>query len=453
MSKNQLIIQVPPKPTSSLNLRRFTWPKNIVLDLDSDPVDRSVSRNIFGYESALTILKHAFKLGLSRDVEWDISQVDSYLRPSFLEAAKVFKRGVSVTGVTEISEHQTYQIHFCGDISEVFSPFCADDLFIVDSEIARFWWHRLPSGYVSFEFCERKKDIETLSEVLILLRQQRKKIRNVMVIGGGVAGDIVGFACGLECIPCHFVPTTLLSMVDSSIGGKVGINFEPWGKNQLGLFCSPASVQVWTGWLSTLDETEIKSGLVEALKHALLSGNASLWRSLITIAKTKRWSDVQNLISDIVSVKNKIVSRDPYERGERAVLNFGHTLGHAVETLMHRGGYCVSHGACVALGMIHALRVSGECSNFSTADLIHDILAAKLLPPEKQLRKILELPRNQILELMQTDKKNDQSALVRFVLLKGWGKFARSEDGSWTVNVSLEAAVADIDATFKLLKI
>jgi len=449
LSKNQLIIQVPSKPNFSPHLRRFTWPKDIVLD--ADPVDRAMSRNIFGFESVVTILRYAFGMSLSRDAEWDISQVEPHLRPSFIAAAKVFKRGVTVTALAEDSQNKSYRVDFCEELSDVFNQFHADDLVVVDSEVARFWWHRLPSGYLAFDFNERKKNIETLSEIFTLLGNYQKKNRNVVVVGGGVAGDVVGFACGLLAIPCHFVPTTLLAMVDSSIGGKVGINFEPWGKNQLGLFCPPLSVRIWTGWLSTLAEAELKSGAAEALKHAVLSGNRDLWSAIITVVKNKDWNHIRNLMFDVLDVKRDVVSRDPYELDERATLNFGHTLGHAVEILMSRRNIHVSHGACVALGMVHALRVSERRFGFFANEIVEDIVGAGLLPDKKDLDIILALPQSEIMELLKSDKKNDGENAVRFILLKEWGQPVCGPSGEWAVTISLEEAARDIAGTVDFL--
>lgn len=444
-----MTIDVPAEPQAPRPTSTFTWSSGNLLT--SDPFERSMSLVIFGYESVIAILKQAFALGLSRSVEWDISNVEAYLQPSYSIAARVFRRGVPVKDQRQEILQQAYEITFCSDLDEVIFGFDERDLLIVDSEVAKFWWNRLPKGYRPIDFSESRKDVEALVEVVSALRERNHFIRDVVVVGGGVAGDMVGFACGLLGIRCHFVPTTLLSMVDSSIGGKVGINFEPWGKNQVGLFYPPASVKIWPGWLATLAESELQSGAAEALKHALLSGDRRLWQNIIMIIRNNDWNQFRKLIAEIVAVKSSIVARDPFEQGERAILNFGHTLGHAIEILMSRRGKLVPHGACVALGMVHALRVSKQYFGFETRSIISELLEANILPTGTNLQEILSLPKDEILKLIQSDKKNDGNAGVQFILLEDWGKPRRGNNGRWQVEIPMANVASEIEMTFAFL--
>lgn len=450
MSKSQITIQVSGSPPQVAGTRKFSW--SSAGTIESDPAQRGLSRQIFGYESVLAILRQAFVEGLHRGTVWDTSQVDQYLRPSYEVAARVYKRGVPIDGVNREIGTSSYSISFHADLIETFATFSAKALFIIDAEVARYWWAHLPGGFVAIDCSEAKKDIQTLADVITVLREHEEDFRDVVVVGGGVAGDMVGFACGLVGRRFHFVPTTLLSIVDSSIGGKVGVNFEPWGKNQLGLFSNPASVQVWSGWLSTLNAPEIKSGLAEALKHALLRGNKDLWSQLINISNNDKWNLLGDLLHEVISFKADVVMRDPYEAGERSILNFGHTLGHAVETLAARHGLHVTHGACIALGMIHALRVSEKRLGFDSSQLVRDLLDADILPAKSILSEILKLPLDDFINLMISDKKivGGESG-INFVLLSASGDVARGSNGQWVIHISTNDARDDIKETFDFL--
>lgn len=169
----------------------------------------------------------------------------------------------------------------------------------------------------------------------------------VIALGGGVVGDIAGFAAStyMRGITLIAVPTTLLAMVDSSVGGKTAIDLKA-GKNLCGTFYQPSAVYVNTGFLKTLPVKEIKNGLGEVIKYAFLSD-------------TVKREDIRDinaaLIYKCLKIKRDIVEKDEKESGCRALLNFGHTVGHAIEKL---SGYRLSHGACVARGMVYAVEIS-----------------------------------------------------------------------------------------------
>ena len=176
--------------------------------------------------------------------------------------------------------------------------------------------------------------------------------RNSLLInlGGGVIGDMGGFCAvtykrGLEFI---HIPTTLLAMVDASVGGKLGIDFKGF-KNQIGLFHNPKAVLISTEFLDTLDESELKSGFAEVIKHALILDNP-LWLKLKNTTFTDL--DWEDIINHSVQIKNKIILEDPFEKGERKKLNFGHTFGHAIESYYLEKGTPISHGEAIFMGMI-----------------------------------------------------------------------------------------------------
>ena len=235
--------------------------------------------------------------------------------------------------------------------------------------------------------------------------------RNALLInlGGGVIGDMGGFCAanykrGLEFI---HIPTTLLSMVDASVGGKLGINFKGL-KNQIGLFNNPNSVLIYPKFLETLEKSELKSGFAEVVKHALISDN-SLWLKLKNTPFTDL--DWEDIIDTSVQIKNKIVLADPFEKGERKKLNFGHTFGHAIESYYLEKRTPISHGEAVFMGMILEAEISdlSETNKNEIKNYILSNFALPYTPNKTYLHKFL-----------LNDKKN-QNEKINFTLLNGIG--------------------------------
>ena len=246
--------------------------------------------------------------------------------------------------------------------------------------------------------------------------------RNALLInlGGGVIGDMGGFCAatykrGLEFI---HIPTTLLAMVDASVGGKLGIDFKGF-KNQIGLFNNPKAVLISSEFLETLAESELKSGFAEVVKHALISDN-SLWLKLKNTPFTDL--DWEDIIDTSVQIKNKIVLADPFEKGERKKLNFGHTFGHAIESYYLEKRTPILHGEAVFMGMILEAEIS-DLSETNKNEIKNYILSNFSLPytPNKTyLHKFL-----------LNDKKN-QNEKINFTLLNGIGNC--SIDNLFSIN-------------------
>jgi 3-dehydroquinate synthase len=232
----------------------------------------------------------------------------------------------------------------------------------------------------------------------------------VLVLGGGVAGDMAGFAAAtyLRGVPLVQSPTTLLAMVDSSVGGKVAVD-HPRGKNLVGAFKQPELVIADLDTLATLPAREFTSGLAEVVKTGLI-GDPDLFEQIeIHGPAPLAW-----LVERAVRVKVAIVEQDPYERGRRAVLNLGHTFGHALELL---SGYALSHGEGVGVGLVAAARLSarlGLCDP-ALAPRIEVVLSRLGLPTGYRGHTS-----TQVLEAMATDKKR-QGKTLRFVLLHAAG--------------------------------
>ena len=244
-----------------------------------------------------------------------------------------------------------------------------------------------------------------------------------VALGGGVTGDMAGFAAAsyLRGIPFVQVPTTLLSQVDSSVGGKTGVDL-PQGKNLVGAFWQPSFVLIDPDTLNTLSPHFFADGMGEVIKYGCIKSRA-LFDLLIET------EDITSIMEDViyrcVDIKRDVVERDEFDTGERALLNFGHTFGHALEKLHQYQG--LSHGAAVGIGMVMMARL-GEKAGFTApgpADKIAAALEKYHLPVHS------DLPLSQIVEATASDKKSTGSS-INLVLLKDIGesfvhKVARSD--------------------------
>jgi 3-dehydroquinate synthase len=242
----------------------------------------------------------------------------------------------------------------------------------------------------------------------------------VYALGGGVVGDLAGFAaaCWMRGIDCVQVPTTLLAMVDSSVGGKTAVDL-PAGKNLVGAFHPPAAVFADTRTLRTLPERELRAGFAEVVKYGAAFDVAFLdWLDRHVDALLARDdAALAEAIARSVRYKADVVGRDPFEQGERALLNFGHTFGHAIEAEQgYRGG--LNHGEAVAVGMVLAARLSARLGMIATDDAgrLRELLARFGLPTALPHG----LDPQALLARMRLDKKAAAHGL-RFVLLDRMG--------------------------------
>lgn len=237
-------------------------------------------------------------------------------------------------------------------------------------------------------------------------------------IGGGVVGDFTGFLASvyMRGIPVIHVPTTLLSMVDSSVGGKVAVNLAV-GKNIVGAFHQPAAVESDVSFLKTLPDEEWINGMAEIVKHGLI-GDARTLEILEEIEEINM--EDENFLSEIIHAsaffKASVVAQDEREGGIRAILNFGHTVAHALESILEFAG--ISHGEAVAAGMVVEVDMSRRVG------LIDDNEAGRmtrLLKKFVPLKRHFDLDRKEIFHHMKYDKKNS-AGKINFVLLEGVGK-------------------------------
>lgn len=242
----------------------------------------------------------------------------------------------------------------------------------------------------------------------------------VINVGGGVIGDMGGFCAAVYKRGIDFiqVPTTLLSQVDASVGGKLGIDFQGF-KNHLGVFNIPKSVLIDPVFLNTLPEREIRSGFAEIIKHCLIADGAKWEEIRAKDFEAQKWPD---LIAHSVKIKQQVVDQDPTEKGLRKILNFGHTLGHAVETCFLNKGpkERLFHGEAIAVGMIMEAYLSFERKMIDQQTLtdIEEFLFATYGKVKIKPEDIEE-----IIALTRQDKKN-KGKEIRFSLLKGAGQCA-----------------------------
>ncbi len=260
----------------------------------------------------------------------------------------------------------------------------------------------------------------------------------VIALGGGVTGDLAGFVAAsyLRGVPLIQVPTSLLAMLDSSIGGKTGIDL-PAGKNLVGAFHSPRLVVADPRVLETLPLLELRSGLAEAIKHGAIADAAYFdWIERAAPRILARDTDALTaLVRRSVEIKAEIAAADPFEAGPRKALNFGHTIGHAVEALSE---YRLPHGFAVAIGMVAEARIGEEAgiTAAGTAARLRRVLEAVGLPVDLPA----ESPADRIVELARLDKKA-RAARTRYALIAGIGEVARTGAGEWSHEIE-EVAVA-----------
>lgn len=278
----------------------------------------------------------------------------------------------------------------------------------------------IPIEVIEMEAGEENKTIETCNGIWHALSELGADRKSLMInLGGGVVTDLGGFVAatfkrGIACI--HF-PTTLLAMVDAAVGGKNGVNLDGL-KNQIGVIKPPELVIADTSFLQTLPPAEMRSGLAEMLKHGLIQ-DESYWNKLCAL-KDLDLNDLDQLILESVEIKENVVLQDPTEQNLRKSLNFGHTLGHAIESyfLEDPSKEKLLHGEAVAIGMVLAAYLSVQCEGFSEDKLkkIKEVIISMYGQIE-----VTEEDQKKIIEYLKFDKKNE-GGKINFVLLRKIGE-------------------------------
>ena len=298
---------------------------------------------------------------------------------------------------------------------------------VTDSHVAPLYldsvktiFQEISSSVFSFEFeaGEKNKNLSTVQELYKTLIENEMDRKGLLVaLGGGVVGDLTGFTAAtyLRGIDFIQVPTSLLAQVDSSIGGKTGVDFRAY-KNMVGAFHQPKLVYMNISVLQSLSRRLFNSGFGEIIKHGLIK-DADYYNWLRVNATKIKDMDadaLEYMIYVSCNIKREVVEKDPKEKGDRALLNYGHTLGHAIEKLMN---FTLYHGECVTLGMIAALRISVNRGYINQKEY-EDVL---------DMFKLYEFPvtvsginADDVVKVSKSDKKMD-AGKIKFILLNSIG--------------------------------
>ncbi len=270
----------------------------------------------------------------------------------------------------------------------------------VDKLYSETVWHIIENaGYSVLKFVfhhgERYKTMETVCEILEFMAENNVTRSDlILALGGGIVGDVAGFCAAsyLRGIDFIQVPTTFLAAIDSSVGGKTGVNLKA-GKNLAGTFYQPRAVFCDTSTFDTLSEETFKEGVAEAIKYGVICDK----ELFATLSKEQPW-DIEAIIKRCVSIKADIVSEDEFDTGKRQLLNFGHTIGHAIETCTD---FQISHGIAVGIGMAEISKIS-DCLGWTSEKTYPEIvtcLAKNGLPTECDVKT------DKLLSVMRKDKK------------------------------------------------
>ena len=307
---------------------------------------------------------------------------------------------------------------------------------VCDSKVAELYLEKLKaicsmdfSKIISFVFSEgeENKNLDTIKELYIeLINEHFERNDILLALGGGVTGDMCGYAAAtyLRGVDYIQIPTSLLADVDSSIGGKTGVDFDNF-KNMIGAFHMPKLVYINLGTLRTLDKRQFWSGMGEVVKSALIKDEKLYYylkENIDEITSLENTSKNTDVLTEIVYrcniIKKNVVEEDPFEtKGERVLLNFGHTLGHAIEKYMN---FEFLHGECVSIGCILASYISRDKGLLSYKDVedIDTFIRTYFNIPELRLT---EEDMDKIVEITHSDKKS-YGDVIKFILLKRVGK-------------------------------
>lgn len=300
-------------------------------------------------------------------------------------------------------------------------------MIITDTNVSKYYLHELKNSLKKlsniiesfiFEAGEGSKNLDTVSNCYEKLIQSGFDRNDYLIaLGGGVVGDLTGFAAATFLRGIRFiqVPTSLLSMVDSSIGGKTGVDFKAY-KNMVGAFHQPKLVYMNLSVINSLPDREFYSGMAEIIKHGLIKDIQYYnWlKEHMDDIKKKDLDSLAQMILKSCEIKKAVVEEDPKELGDRALLNFGHTIGHSIERLKD---FSLLHGECVSIGMAAAAYLSMN-KGFISKEEYNDILT--VIENYHQPIRTDGLSSDHVYEITKLDKKMDMGK-IKFILLQGIG--------------------------------
>ena len=268
----------------------------------------------------------------------------------------------------------------------------------------------LTANVIEIKSGEINKNLDTCKYIWSQLIQHGADRNSILInIGGGVIGDMGGFCASTYMRGIRFIqiPTTLLSQVDASVGGKLGIDFQNL-KNIIGQFNDPIAVFMDQVFYKTLDQRQLHSGFAEILKHALIK-DVNHWESIKQIKSLKDFSEWNSIVHHSVNIKKEVVESDPFEKGLRKILNFGHSIGHAVESIYLNSPQAYLHGEAIAIGMICEAYLSHQ-----KLALDHKYLEEIIEVIHKwfKLRHIPSQNLDAIVDRLKKDKKNEDGVFL-----------------------------------------
>jgi len=312
-------------------------------------------------------------------------------------------------------------LYFTSDPTRVFNQLIEDFdpdkvVFLVDENTGKYCLHAFSDPqHIIIKSGEAHKTLDTCQYLWQELTAREFSRKSMLInLGGGVIGDMGGFVAATYKRGIRFVnmPTTLLSMVDASVGGKLGVDFKGL-KNHIGVFQEPDAIVISPHFLKTLPERQIKSGFAEILKHGLI-WDRNYWEEVSnTHIQSTDWDPI---IKQSVAIKHAVVKADPQERGLRKILNFGHSLGHAIETHFLETPNPLLHGEAIAIGILLESFLAHQKGSIRSEDL------DEITQTIKRYYDLPELPDHEaILKWLVQDKKNERSKL-NFSLIKEIGK-------------------------------
>ena len=469
VSQNELTVSwemaVPPLKPRMTHIWDQSLEKDGVIDGQILPGDRDITAALDWSPRTLAVLRLAFAQRLDRYQGWSGESLSSsYLRP-LAEAAAVYKRGVAYRpDAFREPSHKMVKGSYRIQKKDAQERVSLDQGFIlVDKNLWDLWkdredcpiqWDSNQAVMMLWDSQETTKNLDSVGMILKQWRhwkEKRPSLTQWYVVGGGILGDLGGFCAGLVGQPVTFVPTTLLAMVDACVGGKTGVNFEPYGKNQVGLFYFPQDVWIWPLWLETLPERQWRSGAVECFKHGLLQNDPQKVTRIAEMGAQRDLSTLDSQLLRLIEIKASLVAQDPAETGARALLNLGHTLGHALETLSQLGAQSsqdhLLHGEAVGLGLIFALLLSQKKGGMPPDEAELGLVGLQGLLDwgrSMSVERLGSLLQGVFLEdpglwvrlkmLMGADKKNVGTA-IRWVLLEGLGRPYQPVPDVWTTPV------------------
>lgn len=337
------------------------------------------------------ILKQALLERLPRSTGWQIdAALSTQIKTALKTTAGIYKRGVAVREGTVSTTPKTligsYLVQIADADIQILNAINSDNFLVVDQNVFQHHkqlFSKRPDAFV-IQLDEHSKRLSSVRKIIggWKASKQSKQSEPWCLIGGGILTDTAAFAASLCHCESEFLPTTLLAMADACVGGKTGVNAEGFGKNLIGKFYFPRKVLAWPGWLHSLDQRQLNAGAFECLKHYIINNDLPAAIAFAQLIVKKELTAIAAVLPTIIKVKADVVEQDPAETGKRAILNLGHTLGHAIEGLSQKlttGSATILHGEAVGVGMMFALYLSTKLSGLPNEEADKRVNILKLV--------------------------------------------------------------------------